>query len=416
MQEGVVQGKASPTYVYVMHAMAELQAAGKALRLSDFDISPRTGFMPATPPLRRLPGDYFGPWEELMSRLPELNKSKQIRAEVHKLPDRNFNQFTLKSEEEWIRAYVMLCFLGQSYIWVEGQRGLVSTIPKKLAIPWCHVSDHLQMKPVICYASTLGFNFHLRDPHGPWKDDNFDITSTFTGTEDESWFYLVPMLVELAAVPALRAIEQIFDDMRHHRDAGIQTSLQTIQESLRNMTREISRMSEGCKPVTFYTEIRPYQAGSKGLDAFPDGIIYEGVDTNPRKYSGASAGQSSLIHAVDIFLGVSHSGAEREFFHTMRLHMPKKHRDFLAALERMPSVRDYCRDSRNADLITSYNNTVEEFAGFRSNHVILVARYIVNQQEHSVNPTLDKKGSGGTDFMEFLKKVRDMTRELLIKI
>lgn len=386
----------------------------KGLRLRDYDLSPRTGFIPATVPLRRLPGGYFAQWEELASRLPELNRDKTVRQAVHQLPEREFNQSTLNSEEEWRRAYVVLSFIGQSYIWVEGQKGLVDTIPRKVAVPWCHVSDHLHMKPVVCYAGTMVYNFHLLDPHGEWIDKNLHANITFTGTEDESWFYLVPMFVELVAVPALNAMERIYDYMCCHRDNAIAEDLWTVRDSLEKMTVEFNKMSECCKPITFYTEIRPYQAGSKGLDAFPEGIVYEGVDPKPRQYSGASAGQSPTIHAIDVFLGVRHSGSEREFLQTMREHMPKNHRDFLAALEEMPSVRQYCKDSGDQNLIAAFNGVIEEFVKFRSNHVITVARYIVNQQRHSVNPTLNTKGSGGTDFMVFLKKVRDSTRELLI--
>ena len=387
----------------------------QTLRLSDFAISPRTGFMPSTPPLAKLPGEYFAPWEDLVSNLPKLNKTKLSRAKIDRLPERDFNKFTLKSEEEWWRAYVVLCFLGQSYIWVEGQEGLVDTIPRKIAVPWCHVSEHIHMKPVASFATTVVYNYHLRDPQGPWTGENINITSTFTGSDDEVWFYLVPILVEIAGMPVLGAIERIFDDMLCHGHDGVRRSLHVIQESIKDMETAINRMYEKCEPVVFYTEIRPYQAGSKGLDAFPNGIVYEGVDTQPRQYHGASAGQNPLIHTLDVFLGAKHTGTEDEFLETMRLYMPKHHRDFLSVLKRMPSVRDYCKDSGNADLIASYNATVEQFVHFRSNHVVMVTRYIVNQLSHSTNPTLDTKGSGGTDFMLFLKKVRDETRELLIK-
>ena len=140
-------------------------AASTSLCLSDYQISRETGFLPATPPLERLQGDYFAPWEDLVSHLPELNRTKQLRAEVGKLPERDFNHLTLQSEEEWRRAYVLLTLVAQSYIWGEGQEGLVDMVPRKLAVPWCTVSDHLHMKPVVCYATTVLYNFTLKDPY-----------------------------------------------------------------------------------------------------------------------------------------------------------------------------------------------------------------------------------------------------------
>lgn len=309
----------------------------------------------------------------------------------------------------------MLCFLGQSYIWGEGQKGIINTIPRKLAIPWCAVSNYLGMKPVGCYASTTLYNFHLRDPDGPWNVDNFSAINTFTGTEDEDGFYKTFLQIELGAVPTLRAIARVFDDMMYHRITDVQACLVTMQQSLQGMRIEMEEMIKRCKPVTFYVDIRPFQAGSKGIDVFPDGIIYDGVDSKPCQYHGANAGQSSIIYAIDITLGTWHCGDGKKFLNAMKLYMPQKHREFLETLKEMPSIRDFCIESGDDELTASFNDAVKELGKFRTDHVILVTRYIVNQRQHSVNPSLDTKGSGGTDFMKLLKKIRNETLECMIK-
>ncbi len=350
-----------------------------------------------------------------MASLPELNKKKQLRNVVDELPERDFNCSTLETEEEWRRAYVVLCFIGQSYIWGEGQKNLVSKVPKKIAIPWCHVSEHLGLSPVGCYSSTILFNFHLKDPDGPWDVKNLSATSSFTGTKDEDGFYESFVLVELAAVPALRAIGRVFDDMANQRDSAVQSCLQMIKQSLQAMRVVAKQMSEKCKPVTFYTDIRPFQAGSKGLDAFPEGLIYEGVDSKPRQYRGANAGQSSIIYAIDVTLGTQHYGKGKEFLNEMKSYMPRQHREFLEKITQMSPIWEYCKKSGNKDLIASFNATIEELVKFRSDHVILVTRFIVNQREHCVNPTLATRGSGGTDFMHMLKKIRNETLKFTIE-
>ena len=393
------------------------------LKLSDYDISAETGFIPAHPPLERLPGESFAPWENLMLQLPELNRTRRLRAEVDKLPETDFSHATLKSEEEWRRACVLLSFIGQSYVWGEGQKNLVDVVPKKIAVPWCRVSDHLGLCPVGCYASTVLYNFRLKNPATvkEWDFGNIAATSLFTGTEDESGFYMSFVLIELAAAPGLRAIARIFDlihSSRHERDdchSAVQSCLHTIKYCLREIRGVVKKMAERCKPVTFYTDIRPFQAGSKGLDALPKGITYEGVDSEPRQYRGANGGQSSVIYAIDIALGTKHYGQGRDFISEMKLYMPEKHRKFLERLAKESPVRDYCKKSGNSSLIASFNSTIEELARFRTDHVILVTRYIVNQSRHGgENPTLTSKGSGGTDFMQMLKKVRNETLKFVI--
>lgn len=39
----------------------------------------------------------------------------------------------------------------------------------------------------------------------------------------------------------------------------------------------------------------------------PMGLIYTGVSTEPMKYSGGSAAQSTVLHVFDEFLGIRHS-------------------------------------------------------------------------------------------------------------
>ena len=99
----------------------------------------------------------------------------------------------------------------------------------------------------------------------------------------------------------------------------------------------------------------------------------------------------------------------------MRHYMPAKHRDFLEALTHQPSVREYIKQCKDRDLIAGYNGAVEALAHFRSEHVILVTRYIVLQKKHSVNASLDTRGAGGTPFMSFLKQVRDDTLALQLQ-
>ena len=85
--------------------------------LDAYGLSYASGFLPHTAPLRRLPNAYFAPWEDAVSDLPKLVSSRSVRTVVDNFPVLEASE--LKDEPEWRRAYVLLSFLNQAYIWSE---------------------------------------------------------------------------------------------------------------------------------------------------------------------------------------------------------------------------------------------------------------------------------------------------------
>ena len=383
--------------------------------LRSFDVSEETGFIPESPPRTSLP-PYFREWEGLVGRLSQELRSKRLRRAVHSLPELEFSERTLHGDQEWQRALVVLSFLFQGYLWQDGEAGLPEKMPAILSGPFHIVSERIGVPLVGVYAASALYNWHFLDPRKPLSLDNIHASVTYTGTEDESWFYMVALQVELEAIPALKAIWEGITARREGNTAILARCLATIESAITSMQRGLSRMFEKCNPKTFFVDIRPYFAGTRGLDVFPDGMIYEGIDTKPRKYYGSSAGQSSAIKAIDLYLGVVHTGRDAEFLKAMEDYMPRKHREFLRYLAQQPSLCQHVIDSRNVELMQQFNATVEAFARYRSYHITVVTRYIVNQRAHSVNASLDMKGTGGTNFMKFLKNVRDNTKAMMIPL
>ena len=124
--------------------------------------------MPSSPLLTSLP-EYFSRWEALVKNFPALIRERHIREEVHALPPLEFSGQTLTSEREWQRAYVLLTFLAQAYIWMEGERGLPDRVPKILAVPWKKTADHLGLAPCITYASAVLYKL-LEATRHQWID------------------------------------------------------------------------------------------------------------------------------------------------------------------------------------------------------------------------------------------------------
>ena len=74
----------------------------------------KNGFLPADCPLEILSNDYYQPWEAIAHNLPALVEDG-IRECVSQLPLLSTER--LVSEAEWRRAYVILAFMTNAYVW-----------------------------------------------------------------------------------------------------------------------------------------------------------------------------------------------------------------------------------------------------------------------------------------------------------
>jgi indoleamine 2,3-dioxygenase len=82
-------------------------------QLADFDVSATLGFLPASI-LDSLPSPYFSPWEATAARIPDLLKEQTLRETVESLP--LLESAALDSEMEWKRAYVVLGYICNAYL------------------------------------------------------------------------------------------------------------------------------------------------------------------------------------------------------------------------------------------------------------------------------------------------------------
>ena len=92
----------------------KIEALPSAAALPSYGIS-KNGFLPAIPPLIRLPREYYQPWESIIEVFPQLIETRQIRQLVDELPVLSTEY--LETEAEWQRAYSMLAVITQGYVW-----------------------------------------------------------------------------------------------------------------------------------------------------------------------------------------------------------------------------------------------------------------------------------------------------------
>lgn len=107
--------------------------------------------------------------------------------------------------------------------------------------------------------------------------------------------------------------------------------------------------------------------------------------------------------------------------------MPGVHRDFLADVDQLPSLRLFVEAREtDAELVSSYNDCIRFLKSWRKKHIAIVSRYIVQparraeaiaQKDEIVTvdaATTDGqselRGSGGTELLPFLRQANDDTR------
>lgn len=372
------------------------------------------GFLPETDPLQHLP-EAFSVWEKTIKELPKLLISNSLLAQVKMLPPFPVNQ--LRSEAEYELAMVLLSFLGHAYVW--GGKEPATKIIKEIAIPWYQVSKKLNRPPVLSYASYALHNWRRIDAKKPIELGNIALLQNFHGGMDEEWFVLVHVEIEAKAAVAINVLMAVQEAALNKNHVALMTHLKTIAETLGKICQTLDRMPEHCDPYIYYNRVRPYIHGWMDNSIYPNGIVYEGVDAyggRPQKFRGETGAQSSIIPSLDWVLGITHQNDRlSSYLKEMRDYMPTQHRTFLKALESKPSIRDYVVEHAKKDsaLRDIYNHCIELIARFRTTHLHYAAQYIQKQSQTSeANPT--EVGTGGTPFMDYLRKHKEETLRFLV--
>lgn len=419
----------------------QLTADQKQALLAPYQIDLNRGFLPTVDPLIAVPAE-LGPWCKIAEQLPKLliaGKVRQTVEAVLTIEDvSNRSSEVLKTESAADKSHIvsisieklnnnkpaleraMLAFsyIAHAYIW--GKADPPQSLPSQLAVPWCQVATKLGRPPVLSYASYALHNWKRIDKDGPIELGNIALVQNFLGGADEEWFVLVHVDIEAKAASAMAAILPAQQAVKDHDAFYLKECLNTIDESLSSIYSTLERMPEHCDPYIYYHRVRPYIHGWKDQPSFPNGLMYEGVESyknRPQFLRGETGAQSSIIPALDAALGVVHDNDRmRHYLDEMRDYMPPGHRAFIKSIEQGPSVRDFVmqRAQSQKKLHDVYNSCVQWLEKFRTKHLEYARDYIFAQSQRSPNNP-SAIGTGGTPFMPYLEKHRDETAQHLLK-
>ncbi|XP_068597396.1 indoleamine 2,3-dioxygenase 2-like [Brachionichthys hirsutus] len=383
--------------------------------LDVFDISEELGFIQKEP-LTDLP-DYYQVWLDLAFNLPHLIESGKLRDLVHKMPVLSTD--FLGNHRELVLAHVALGSISMGYVWQEGQHAPAQILPKALAWPFSIVSCKLGLPSILTYADTVLANWKLKDPAGNMELGNLDLIVSFPGGESTRGFFLVSLLVEMAASSGIMGALEVMRAMEMSHLVGVRNGLAKVTQSLKKMKETFKLMHKHVDPTLFHGKLRIFMSGWRDNPILPRGLVYEGVSHEPILLSGSSAAQSSTIQCFDALLGVKHESESGAYLTRMRDYMPSGHRQLIEYLA-CSSLRDFVLSHSSSDLCQAYNSSVSALVELRNYHLNIVTKYIVvpGNRARSIGcpfrgtgTALNTTGTGGSHLMVFLKEVRKNTQK-----
>ncbi|KAI4529567.1 hypothetical protein MG293_020245 [Ovis ammon polii] len=185
-------------------------------------------------PLEELPHPYDA-WISIARNLPELINNNQLRVEVEKLAKLSIDG--LRGHKAQRLAHLVLGYITMAYVWGRGDEDIRKVLPSNIAVPYCQLSEKLGLPPILLYADCVLANWKKKDPNG-----NMDILFSFPGGDCGKGFFLVSLLVEIAAASAIKVIPNIFDAVQREDTDTLQKALLDISSSLRKAKKAFSQI------------------------------------------------------------------------------------------------------------------------------------------------------------------------------
>lgn len=391
---------------------------GLNLDIRDFDITAERGFLtPHDMESVTLPS-VFQPIEEAGRRLTSLMSTGRVRHFLNQLPQVDMASALPKLSDAQLRLLMIrYSFIVQAYVW--GEDAVPAFLPQNIAVPYCQLADAIGQYPLLPYTSYTLDNWYKLDPAGEVAVDNIHVIQNFYNGQDENWFIIIHIEIEAKAGRALAAIPGVLNGVEQNNVSAVKEHLSEVLAAWDQINPVFDKMVDRCDPYVYYLRVRPYIHGWKGNPSLPEGLIYEGVEAfegKPQLFCGQTGSQSSIVPTMDALLGIEHApDPMRSYLEELHAYRPPKHRQFIELVREKSTLRVFVEEKKDQQLTELYNGIVTHVQNFRTRHLEYAASYIHKQARTAPsNPT--EVGTGGTPFMEYLKKHRDESEQHLLPV
>ncbi|KAF4487786.1 indoleamine 2,3-dioxygenase [Fusarium agapanthi] len=415
-----------------------------------FTITTRTGYLPFSLPLKKLPSQ-FDPVSNLLNDIPILKEDgtpgllatfalgplidsgalPDLTSEIDNLVVPGTDKRDMAAITAAFRDY---SFIASSYLlepcWEtysksdDGGYGLGrQTLPKCIAGPLVKCAEILDIPAFMSYAASYAlYNYWLVHPEQGHDDyDNIRLVRAFEKGLDpkssEAGFILTHIhmvaqtggLIE-GAVDLLAAVEK---DNSTAKIAEAKASLELILTAMQIIETNMEGMWSQSLPKDYMT-YRTFIYGITKQSMFPDGVVYEGqYDDKPQFFRGESGANDAIIPLLDHICEIPMpKNPLTDILVEFREYRPKPHRAFLKYVRETASevgVRDFLTKSGDHGLAVLYLRVLDHIRSFRWRHWMFTREYII---KHTLHPT----ATGGSPIITWLPNQLTAVMDLMEEV
>jgi len=360
-----------------------------------FGVSKVSGFVPEVQPLQVPKHKSLFPHYELAKNLPSVVESENFLELVEALPRTNIAEFIHDYEHIELATVIHAFLVNAYYCRINSEK---KVIPSNVGVPFCELSEYLDRPPVLTIVNCEYYNWSLIDPNQNFHSENLQANFTFTGTSDESQFYMVANYVDYLGTPCIFSIFDLHEAAKKCDGNLAKQSLESIASALNHGSDALNYIYRRVDKSVFYFGFRKYM---KAIDE----VVFEGYSKEPfRKIMGASAVQSPLFRFLDYGIGIDHND---EMLTTILAYLKKEHRNLIvhANQNRPHNLREVVKELKKEE---EWNSMIQALIRFRKKHAALVKNYILGPSGEA-----DLVGTGGSNIDFFFENIIKRTSKKL---
>lgn len=245
------------------------------------------------------------------------------------------------------------------------------------------------------YAQSYSlYNYQLVDPNAknPLAYENLKLIRAFGGQPSEHGFILVHVAMVAHSGDVVKYSLASLDAVEKKDRKALDTAFTGLLNAFRRIQNVMDTMWKHSLPGD-YDDFRTFIMGTKNQPMFPNGVIYEGVSSEPTFFRGESGANDSMIPTADNLLELTAkmpSNPLTETLRDFRSYRPSNHNQWVSWVEKRAQelgVRDFALQDANTGVL--YLALLDQVREFRNRHWNFTKEYIIKYSKHNV-------GTGGS--------------------